>query len=311
MSRSPRDTGAAAPRRGRRHEPLAPPRPAPTGLGAVALDNPVAAGGWLVMALTGVLIVANAMAFQPGRHPAPLFSTRDAPSAPAAESGNVAPSAEMLARQRLVRDVQVELRRLGMYGGLLDGVSGPATERGVRAYQRARGLAETGHVDEALLARLSMDTGEGEAGFGHPPVPPLPPETAPRADAGRAVPRPSAVAPATTASVPASMPSATASVSTSRITAEGAAPVPPAPVGAISSAPATAATSPERARIARIQAALAEMGYGPIDIDGYAGEQTANAVRRFELDRGLAITGAPDARIEREIERVLGHPITG
>ncbi|WP_428700312.1 peptidoglycan-binding domain-containing protein [Stappia sp.] len=310
MSRSPRDTGAPAPRRGRQHEPLAPPRPAPGGLGAAALDNPVAAGGWLVMALTGVLIVANAMAFQPGRHPAPLFSTRDAPSAPAAEPGSIAPSAETLARQRLVRDVQVELRRLGMYGGLLDGLSGPATERGVRAYQRARGLAETGNVDEALLARLAMDTGEGEAGFGHPPVPPLPPETAPRADAGRAVPRPSAAAPATTASIPASMPAATASVSTSRITAEGAAPVPPAPIGTASPAPGAAA-SPERARIARIQAALAQMGYGPIDIDGYAGEQTANAVRRFELDRGLAITGEPGARIEREIERVLGHPITG
>ncbi len=309
MSRSPRDTGAAPPRRGRRHEPLAPPRPAPSGLGSAALDNPVAAGGWLAMLLTGALIVANAVVFQPGRHPAPIFATREA-AAPVAPRETQETSAATLDRQRLVRDVQVELRRLGMYGGLLDGLSGPATERGVRAYQRARGLTETGHVDEALLARLAMDTGEGEAGSSHPPVPPLPPETTPQPQSTRSVPAPrdrgAAATPATVSR--GSETTAASGVTTSRITAEGAPPVPPAPVGG-GAAATTLPASPERARIARIQAALAEMGYGPIDIDGFAGEQTANAVRRFELDRGLDITGEPGGRIEREIERVLGRPL--
>ena len=90
-------------------------------------------------------------------------------------------------------------------------------------------------------------------------------------------------------------------------------PVPPASVpGASSATPSAApstALSPERARIVGIQSALAELGYGPIEIDGYAGEQTSNAIRRFELDRGLPINGAITERIATELENVLGRPL--
>ncbi|WP_029059844.1 peptidoglycan-binding domain-containing protein [Stappia stellulata] len=231
------------------------------GFGAAALDNPVAAGGWLVMVLTGFLIIANATAFQSGRHPAPLVATRDRPSPPAEVAP--APDRATLQAQKLVRDIQVELRRLGMYEGPLDGLKGPATERGVRAYQRARGLAETGRVDEALMARLSLDTGDGVNGPDAPPLPPLPPATVPGSSSAS--------------------PSATPST----------------------------ALSPERVRIAGIQSALAELGYGPIEVDGYAGEQTSNAIRRFELDRGLPIDGAISERIATELENVLGRPLGG
>ncbi|MBB99043.1 MAG: peptidoglycan-binding protein [Rhodobacteraceae bacterium] len=230
------------------------------GLGAAALDNPVAAGGWLVMVLTGFLIIANATAFQSGRHPAPLVATRDR-APPPAQVAPATPDRATLQAQKLVRDIQVELRRLHMYEGPLDGLKGPATERGVRAYQRARGLAETGRVDEALMARLALDTGDGVNGPDAPPLPPVPPASVPGAS------------------------SATPSA-----------------------APSTA-LSPERARIVGIQSALAELGYGPIEIDGYAGEQTSNAIRRFELDRGLPINGAITERIATELENVLGRPL--
>lgn len=304
MSRSPRNQPAPAARRGRRHEPLAPPRPATSqGLGAVALDNPVAAGGWLVMALTGGLIIANALAFQSGSHPAPLFATRDnaraaAPSAPAVTQAQ-------LEREQLVRDVQLELRRLGMYGGLLDGVNGPATERGVRAYQRARGLPETGDINTALLARLAMDTGGASDGL--PPLPPLPPETAPGHSSSQPAPSSAQGPEGATGTVrtirvtpPVPAPSAPRAQPVATPAASG--PVPPAPVGG-------QALSGERARIARLQAALSEMGYGPLDVDGFAGEQTANAIRRFELDRGLAITGVLGPVVEQEIGKVLGRPL--
>ncbi|WP_199270396.1 peptidoglycan-binding domain-containing protein [Stappia indica] len=303
MSRSPRNQPAPAARRGRRHEPLPPARPASQGLGAVALDNPVATGGWLVMALTGGLIIANALVFQSGRHPAPFFATRDAPvSAPAAPVVTEA----QLERQRLVRDVQMELRRLGMYGGLLDGLNGPATERGVRAYQRARGLPETGDIDTALLARLAMDTGAGVDNL--PPLPPLPPQTAPgQSSSGNSSPATAQGSNPTTGSVrttrvtpPVPAPSAPRAQTVSAPASTG--PVPPAPVGGN-------ALSGDRARIARLQAALTEMGYGPISVDGFAGEQTANAIRRFELDRGLAITGALGPLVEQEVEKVLGRPL--
>ena len=48
----------------------------------------------------------------------------------------------------------------------------------------------------------------------------------------------------------------------------------------------------ERARIKRVQEALNEIGYGPIETDGRGGGKTANAIRRFELDNGLPMTGA-------------------
>lgn len=303
MSRSPRNQPAPAARRGRRHEPLPPARPASQGLGAVALDNPVAAGGWLVMALTGGLIIANALVFQSGRHPAPFFATREAPvSAPAAPAVTEA----QLERQRLVRDIQVELRRLGMYGGLLDGLNGPATERGVRAYQRARGLPETGDIDTALLARLAMDTGADVDNL--PPLPPLPPQTAPgHSSSGQPSPTASSASNPSTGSVrttrvtpPVPSPSAPRAQTVSAPANAG--PVPPASVG-------SNALSGDRARIARLQAALSEMGYGPISVDGFAGEQTANAIRRFELDRGLAITGALGPMVEQEVEKVLGRPL--
>ena len=303
MSRSPRNQPAPATRRGRRHEPLPPARPASQGLGAVALDNPVAAGGWLVMALTGGLIIANALVFQSGRHPAPFFATREAPvSAPAAPVVTEA----QLERQRLVRDIQVELRRLGMYGGLLDGLNGPATERGVRAYQRARGLPETGDIDTALLARLAMDTGADVDNL--PPLPPLPPQTAPgHSSSGQPSPTASSASNPSPGSVrttrvtpPVPSPSAPRAQTVSAPVNAG--PVPPASVG-------SNALSGDRARIARLQAALSEMGYGPISVDGFAGEQTANAIRRFELDRGLAITGALGPMVEQEVEKVLGRPL--
>jgi len=255
-------------RRSQRQPRSSDPRPGleealdPSGSGSSALDNPVAAGGWLVMALTGFLIVANATLFQTARHPAPLVATREAPPPVASETNVAEPSPAELERQRLVRDVQVELRRLGLYEGTLDGLKGPATERGVRAYQRTRGLPETGLVDTALLARLAMDTGGASPEPSGPPIPPRAPE------AGNT----------------------------------SSAPVPPAPVAGTPSVP-------RDARLARVQKALASLGYGPIDIDGLMGTQTANAIRRFELDRGMAITGEADADLKREIERVLGRPL--
>jgi peptidoglycan hydrolase-like protein with peptidoglycan-binding domain len=50
--------------------------------------------------------------------------------------------------------------------------------------------------------------------------------------------------------------------------------------------------SAERERMTRVQAALNEIGYGPIETDGHGGGKTATAIRRFELDNGLPLTGA-------------------
>ncbi|MCX5497618.1 peptidoglycan-binding protein [Kaistia dalseonensis] len=46
-----------------------------------------------------------------------------------------------------------------------------------------------------------------------------------------------------------------------------------------------------RARLKRVQSALNDIGYGPIPVDGRGGGKTATAIRRFELDNGLPISG--------------------
>jgi len=46
-----------------------------------------------------------------------------------------------------------------------------------------------------------------------------------------------------------------------------------------------------------IQQALADAAYGPVTIDGIAGQQTTDAIRRFQLDQGLAVTGEIDDRL--------------
>lgn len=221
-------------------------------LGALAFDNPVAAGGWLVMLLTGSLIIANATSFQARPHPSPLFATRKSSDASALPQTLVKTTA--ISTAPLVRDVQVELRRLGFYEGLLDGLHGPATERAVRAYQRARALADTGRIDEPLLARLALDFGEADA--------------------------------------------------------DPAIPVPHASPKAVETASEDLSAAPTGdARVLQLQALLSELGYGPIVIDGLFGEQTANAIRRFELDRGLPVTGEAGERLYAELENMSGRKL--
>jgi peptidoglycan hydrolase-like protein with peptidoglycan-binding domain len=58
----------------------------------------------------------------------------------------------------------------------------------------------------------------------------------------------------------------------------------------------------KRLRYERVQTALNRIGYGPVAVDGTANEETANAIRRFELDNGLPISGsAGDGVIDRLI----------
>jgi len=54
----------------------------------------------------------------------------------------------------LVRQVQLRLAREGYYHGSIDGVSGTATRRAVREYERAQGLPGDGRIGQRLLATM-------------------------------------------------------------------------------------------------------------------------------------------------------------
>jgi len=52
--------------------------------------------------------------------------------------------------------VQAQLKKLGYYGGAVDGVVGPGTQKAIAKYQAAEGLAVTGTITPALLKSLGI-----------------------------------------------------------------------------------------------------------------------------------------------------------
>jgi len=56
----------------------------------------------------------------------------------------------------LVEQVQLRLARAGYYHGVVDGVSGNATRRAIRDYERGHGLPPDGQIRAALLTKMGL-----------------------------------------------------------------------------------------------------------------------------------------------------------
>jgi peptidoglycan hydrolase-like protein with peptidoglycan-binding domain len=67
---------------------------------------------------------------------------------------------------------------------------------------------------------------------------------------------------------------------------------------------ATVASAPAARRdnqIANVQSALNSIGYGPIQVTGRMSAETADSIRRFQLDNGMTITGEAGPDIVRKL----------
>ena len=110
--------------------------------------------GALALALAAVLAAVT------------FFTVQTAPRAE--QTAWSAQAAEAALRQGsrgdTVRTVQTKLKRWGYYGGSVDGIYGPATERAVRAFQKKNGLAVDGVVGRATFAALGMPASSGSGG---------------------------------------------------------------------------------------------------------------------------------------------------
>jgi len=62
-------------------------------------------------------------------------------------------------------------------------------------------------------------------------------------------------------------------------------------------------------RVAAIQRALTEYGYGQLKPTGMIGSDTQTAIQKFERERKLPVTGQISDRLVRELAIVIGHPI--
>jgi hypothetical protein len=77
---------------------------------------------------------------------------------------------------------------------------------------------------------------------------------------------------------------------------------PPAPI------PATAQSAGAR-RVASVQRALTQYGYGQLKPTGAVGADTQAAITKFERDRKLPVTGQMSDRLVKELTAMIGHPI--
>jgi peptidoglycan hydrolase-like protein with peptidoglycan-binding domain len=259
-----------------------------------AFDNPAMSGGLFVMALTASAIVSNALFLQNVRHPEPLFSTRPplvierhAPGAPAVpipphrdeSTGSIAPPLPRPApippmavdpgpaeSEALIREIQTVLARKGLYLGAIDGKFGALSRSAITAYEQAEGLPVTGEPSAALLDR--MKTAAAAPPASPPPV---------------------------VAAIPPELPPSP-SVATAPVQEVAPPPVPQGP------SPQEIEAELKRLRYERVQTALNRIGYGPVAVDGTPNQETINAIRRFELDNGLPISGlAGDGVVDRLI----------
>jgi len=85
---------------------------------------------------------------------------------------------------------------------------------------------------------------------------------------------------------------------------------PPAPIPASSRNETIANPSPgSRPRVAAVQRALTEYGYGQLKPTGTVGSDTQAAIQKFERERKLPVTGQMSDRLVRELIVVTGRPI--
>ncbi|MEP1206709.1 MAG: peptidoglycan-binding domain-containing protein [Rhizobiaceae bacterium] len=236
------------------------------------LSHPrLCAGAALSLAVMGAICV-NAIWYQPGKHPAPLFATRTLDNDAIKSSNRVAKAADPAKTRKvlskkasneqsgeLLREVQTALSVRGYYGGKLDGLYGSRTKSAIEDFQKDHSLKQDGKVSLRLLTQVLMSASSQP----------------------REVPVPK----------PAQVVSNVTKVKTVKLTA----PNPAEEVDGL---------------VARIQAGLRAYGYDDLVVDGQMGQQTATAIQRFQLDYGMKITGEPSDLVLNKL-RDIGAYVQG
>lgn len=271
-------------------------------LGGLLGRNPSAAGGTVAFLVIFSFVAANALWYQPGSHPHPIFRTRDPLSpntlglrrtpitsdqagdvttfrierpddtdADAAPTTNATPKplAPATPLSQLVMDIQKQLIRRGLYDGAPDGVIGPRTSAAILFFEETVSMAQTGDPTPEVLAALKTD-GAGTKT--------IPIEKPPADVTSKAV----EIDP-----VAAAIRSAEKTIKT-------------APTD--KTAASTEITSVDV--VLKIQKGLSNMAYAGIGLDGVAGEQTRNAIRRFQKHYNLPENGEPNEAVLKKLKEI-------
>jgi hypothetical protein len=84
---------------------------------------------------------------------------------------------------------------------------------------------------------------------------------------------------------------------------------PPASIPVPSRNETSANPSSGSRRVAAVQRALTEYGYGQLKPTGTVGTETQAAIQKFERERKIPVTGQISDRLVRELTAVIGRPI--
>ncbi|SFJ43233.1 peptidoglycan-binding protein [Bradyrhizobium sp. cf659] len=84
---------------------------------------------------------------------------------------------------------------------------------------------------------------------------------------------------------------------------------PPSSAVARPPAPIPAQQSPAVRRIAGVQRALSEYGYGNLKVTGAMSGETQSAIQKFEREHKMQVTGQVSDRLLRELAAAIGHPV--
>jgi putative peptidoglycan binding protein len=79
--------------------------------------------------------------------------------------------------------------------------------------------------------------------------------------------------------------------------------------GAPAVAPSNTAQAAGQRRVAAVQRALTEYGYGQLKPTGTVGSDTQAAIQKFERERKIPVTGQVSDRLVRELAAVTGRPV--
>ena len=67
-----------------------------------------------------------------------------------------------------MRQAQSELKREGLYDGMVDGIAGPKTRHGIIDFQQREGLPETARLNEATRDRIAINALSMESAWSKP-----------------------------------------------------------------------------------------------------------------------------------------------
>lgn len=229
-----------------------------SGFSLTVQKYPALAGGATALAVMMSLITANAVWYQPDRHPAPIFATR------AADDNSVGSIRRVSANpvrtvstkrfeiahakpvySELTKELQIALADKKIYAGEIDGLYGSRTKSAIIEYQNEKKMTASGKPSAKLLSHILLS--------------------------GTTIPR---------------------------------VPVPVHHVALPGTDNRSNLTVQSKELVSAIQAGLKNYGYDEVVIDGLMGNQTTEAIKRFELDYGLQITGEASKNLLKKLNDI-------